>query len=127
MSKPSKPLLDKLRPKAKAPGIGKVAPCDRCGHPDAEHYSANYIQCPRCDVPAEGPTAKVVKWFVGPDGNDDFFDEDTSPGWPAAQVAWSPATDWYRCSSCYTQTKTQIDKVANGGTCACGGTLWRKP
>lgn len=105
-----KKLLDNLKPATK-PGVGKTTPCPKCGCPDAEHYSANYIACPRCDKPGAAQAPEPAE------------EEKTDPGWGG----FVSTAAWYRCSSCYIQTKTDPDAVADGQTCLCGGALWRLP
>lgn len=96
-------LLKKLKPDTST-RCGKVAECPRCGFEEAEHYSANYIACARCD---KGAVPNPVK------------PEQTQP--------WAMRV-WYRCGTCRSQQMHTLDEVANGQMClSCRGPLRLMP
>lgn len=99
-------LKDKLKPDTKQ-RVGKIAPCPKCGR-DAEHYSANYIACERCDSPTPKKAAPAPKPILGDFGED----IDTNPGWSTTQR-------FYTCQGFYCGVESLyfIDSVAAGQTC----------
>lgn len=121
-------LIDKLRPKPKSGKVGKVVPCPRCGR-DAEHYTANFVVCPRCD--AQPPEAKALP--LPPPADDfisfelDFDDEPTQPGDAYCPPVIGPTWRWYKCTRCTIQTKCDPMDVAVGKRCGCGGPLLVSP
>ncbi len=140
-------LFDKLKPKTKKPGIGKTVECKRCGGMNAEHYSANYIHCPRCDKPADKATkaatatASTTGDFV--DFELTFDDEDTNPGgWTQLNLPLPPPpkanpSRLYICASCRQVKSYRLGSVAAGQLCdepdvkqfggVCGGYLRAYP
>ena len=138
-------LTDKLKPPAKDRGIGKSVPCPKCASPDAEHYSANYIWCPRCDDPKRQDLSRysldALTDIVSSPHDDE--DEDTDPGaWSIAYTTtgnvsgntFNPSGQlptghmaYYRCVSCYGKVLHHVDTVAAGAACHCGGVLWKLP
>lgn len=95
----SNKLYDKLRPATKQRGVGKIAPCPKCGR-DAEHYSANYIACERCDAP-KPKTGETIEWTL--------------------------RTIQYKCISCNNVAMHDPLLVAAGERCKCGGWIRRYP
>jgi hypothetical protein len=108
-------LREKLKPQPKKPGVGKRVDCPRCGCSDAEHYSANYIACPRCDKKA-APVEKADP-------------ADTNPMWPFDPGTWTlpagiqPTIEHARTYTCALGNKSDHfpSDVAAGERCRCCG------
>lgn len=121
-------LTDKLKPASKQPGLGKVAPCKRCGA-DAEHYGPNYVHCARCDVPKPHQKSTGAGELDLDDLGD--FGEKTDP-WGTLPHG----TEMYKCTICFQVGNYLPAEVANGLTCprklkytlaVCDGILRRYP
>lgn len=118
-------LKDKLKPDAKQ-RVGKVVPCPKCGR-DAEHFSANYIACERCDAPKPKAGGEPIQWSIRTMSED--LEEDTNPGYFYMNRNTSQVSHLrlYVCVSCKINQPHDPDLVANGARCPCGGDLRAYP